>query len=78
MQQLCAYCVGQTVSSNTTYALRQTINTLRPTQDGRCFPDDPFKHIFLNENTWHAIKIPLDIVSKDPINYIPSLVQIMV
>ena len=26
------------------------INTLRPRQDGRHFPDDIFKCIFLNEN----------------------------
>ena len=27
-----------------------TINTLRPRQNGRHFPDDIFKWIFLNEN----------------------------
>ena len=28
----------------------EIINTLRPRQDGRHFPDDNFKYIFLNEN----------------------------
>ena len=27
-------------------------NTLRPWQNGRLFPDDKFKCIFLNENVW--------------------------
>ena len=31
-------------------AYMNLINTLRPRQDGRHFPDDTFKCIFLNEN----------------------------
>ena len=31
------------------------INTLRPRQNGRNFPDDIFKWIFLNENVWISI-----------------------
>ena len=54
-----------------------TVNTLRPRQNGRCFPDDIFKCIFLNENVGIAIKISLKFVPKGPINNIPSLVQIM-
>ena len=53
------------------------INTLRPRQNGRHFPDDIFKCIFLNENVWIPIKISLKFVPKDPINNIPALVQIM-
>ena len=53
------------------------INTFRPTQDGRHFPDDIFKCIFLNENDRIPIKISLGFVPKGPINNIPSLVQIM-
>ena len=49
------------------------INTLRPRQNGRHFPDD----IYLNENAWIAIKISLKLVPKGPINKIPALVQIM-
>ena len=53
------------------------LNTLRPRQDGRHFPDDIFKCIFLNENVKISIKISLRFVPKGPINIIPSLVQIM-
>ena len=53
------------------------INILRPEQNGRHFADDNFKCIFLNENVGLSIKISLYLVSKDGINNIPSLVQIM-
>ena len=52
-------------------------NSLRPRQDGRHFPDDIFKCIFLNENVWISIKISLKFVSKGSINNIAALVQIM-
>ena len=55
----------------------RAINTLRPRQNGRHFPDDIFKCIFFNENVWIAIKISLKFVPKGPINNIPALVQIM-
>ena len=45
--------------------------------NGRHFPDDIFKPIFLNENTRISIKISLKFVPKVPINNIPALVQIM-
>ena len=51
----------------------QWVNSLRPRQNGRRFPDD----IFMNENVWILIKISLKFVPKGPINDIPSLVQIM-
>ena len=53
------------------------INTLRPRQNGRRFPDYIFKCIFLNENVWIEIKISLKFVPKVRINDIPALVQIM-
>ena len=53
------------------------INTLRPRQNGRHFPDDIFKCIFLDENAWISITISLKFVPKGPINKIPKLVQIM-
>ena len=53
------------------------INPLRPRQNGRHFPDDIFKCIFLNENVWISIKVSLTFVPKGPINNIPALVQIM-
>ena len=49
----------------------QFINTLRPRQNGRHFPDDIFKCISFNENIWISIKISL----KGPINKNPALVQ---
>ena len=36
------------------------INTLRPRQNGRHFPDDIFKWIFLNENIWISINISMN------------------
>ena len=53
------------------------LNTLRPRRNGHHFADDIFKHIFFNENIWISIQISLKSVPKDPINNIPSLVQIM-
>ena len=53
------------------------INTLRPRQNGRQFPDDIFKCIFLDKNIWNLIKILLKFVPKVPVNNIPALVQIM-
>ena len=50
------------------------INTLRPRQDGRHFPDNILKCIFLNENVWILIEISLKFVPKGPIDNIPALV----
>ena len=49
-------------------------NTLRPRQNGRYFPDDIFKRIFLNENVPISIKISLKFVPMGPIKNIPALV----
>ena len=57
--------------------LFETFNTLRPRQNGRCFTDDTFRCIFLNENVRIVIKISLKFVPKGPINNIPALFQIM-
>ena len=54
-----------------------SLNTLRPRPNGRHFPDDIFKCIFLNENVWILINISLKFVPKGLINNIPALVQIM-
>ena len=51
-----------------------TVCTLRPRQNGRHFPDDIFKWIFLNENLWILIDISLKFVPNGPINNIPALV----
>ena len=53
------------------------VNTLRLWQDGRHFPDDIFKCIFLNENVLISIKSSLKFVPKGPFKNIPALVQIM-
>ena len=51
-----------------------TLNTLRPRQNGRHFADDTFKRIFLNENVIILIKISLKFAPKGPINNVPALV----
>ena len=55
----------------------QSLNTLRPRQNGRHFADDPFKRIFLNENVWISLKISLKFVPRVRINNIPALVPIL-
>ena len=52
-------------------------NSLRSRQKGWHFPDDTFKHFFLNENVQILIKISPKFVPKGPVNNIPALVQIM-
>ena len=56
----------------------QTINTLRPRQNGRHFTDDTFKHMVLNESARISIEISLKFVPESRINNIPAMVQIMV
>ena len=56
---------------------KNTVNTLRPRQNGHHFPDDILKWIFLNENAWISIEISLKFFPKGQINNIPALVQIM-
>ena len=73
------------VTSNTGFALGKwlehavpssgwCINTLRPWQNGRHFPDI-IKRIFLNENVWILIIVSQKFVPKGSINNIPALVQ---
>ena len=66
-----------TFKSTAIYPRDQWVNTLRPIQDGRHFPDDIFSCIFLNEYEHYWIKISLKFVPKPPINNIPALAQIM-
>ena len=56
---------------------KYVLNTLRPRQNGRHFPDDIFKWIFLNENVWISISISLKFVPRGPINNISTLVRVM-
>ena len=53
------------------------VNTLRLRQNGRHFPDNIFKCIFLNENWCISMKISLKFVPQGLVNNIPALVQIM-
>ena len=59
------------------HCVQVSVNTLRPRQDGRYFADNVLKCIFLNENVWISLKIPLKFVPRDPINNIRALVQKM-
>ena len=59
------------------HPLYLVVNTLRLRQNGRHFPYDIFKNIFLNENVWILIKISLTFVPKGPVNNNLALVQIM-
>ena len=53
------------------------VNTLRLRQNGRHFPDDIFKCIFLNENVYILIKISLKFVPKGPIKNNPPSERMM-
>ena len=53
------------------------INSSPPRQNGRHFPDDIFKCIFMNERFCILIWISPKFVFQGPINNIPTLVQIM-
>ena len=55
----------------------QPVNAFRPRQSGCHFTDDNFKGIFVNENAWLSLKIPLTFLPMVSINSIPELVQIM-
>ena len=70
------FCCGH-ILVNLIHIFQGYFNTLRPRQDGRHFPDDVFKWIFLNENVWISINISLKFVPRVPINNIPTLVQVM-
>ena len=65
------------LKSLATWPLNAQLNTSRPRQNGCHFPNDIFKLIFLNENVWVLIKIPLKFVPMGPIKNIPALDQIM-
>ena len=50
------------------------INSSPPRQNGRHFPGDIFKCIFMNEKFCILIQISLKFAPKGPINNIPALV----
>ena len=49
------------------------LNTFRPRQNGRHFPDDIFKCIFFNENLWFRINISLKFVPRGRIYNVPIM-----
>ena len=59
-------------------ARSHNVNSYPPGQNGRHFPDDIFKCIFMKEKFCILTWISLKFVPKSPINNIPALVQIMV
>ena len=69
--------ITREAGGSTGWQPKRDINTLRPRQNGRHFADDVFKCIFLNENLWISLKIPLKRVPNVRINNIPAFVQIM-
>ena len=54
-----------------------SVNTSRPGQNDRHFPDGIFQCIFLDGKFWISLKIAPKFVPKVRINNIPALVQIM-
>ena len=60
---------------------KRHLNTLRPRQNGRHFPDDIFKRIWMkmkmHENVWISINISLKFVPRGPLNNNQTLVQAM-
>ena len=73
----CGVTRPQNVNSYSFIPTWSWIKTFRPRPNGRHFPDDIFKWIFLNENVWISINIYLKFIPRGPINNIPSLVQVM-
>ena len=50
------------------------VNILRPRQNGRYFPDDMFRSVFMNDKFCILINISLNFVPEGPIDNNPSLV----
>ena len=50
------------------------VNSSSPGQNGRHFPDDIFKCVFMNEKFCILIQISLKFVTKDPIKNIPAYI----
>ena len=70
-------CCWQPIQPLIWIILFYNINTLRPKQDGRRFPDEIFSCILLTENISILMNISLKSIPKGKVNNIPALVQIM-
>ena len=73
----CGVCPGQRPAITWPIPWWYIVNSLRPRQNGRHFPEDIFKAIFVNENIWLSIWISLKFVLRGLITNITALVQIM-
>ena len=73
----CAILMSSHVIDSSIRLWDECINTLRQRQNGRHFPDNIFKCIFLNENVWILNTIWLKFVPKGPIDNNTALVQKM-
>ena len=73
------YLIQEWSGSVTPYDMtwQHWVNPLRQRQNGRHFPNNIFKFIFLYENVWISFQISLKFVPTILINNIPALVQIM-
>ena len=58
-------------------AYSHSFNALKPRLNGRHFPDDIFKWIFLNKNVCFSVEISLNFAPRGTINNNSALVQIM-
>ena len=75
---LCFVVILSKVCYRTRWRVTSNIlNTLRPRENGRHFPDDAFNRIFVYENIRISIKFSLKFVPKGPIHNIAALVLIM-
>ena len=59
-----------------TRSLASCLNTLRPRQNGRHFPNTLFKCVISHENAWISIRFALKFVPEGLINNNPALVWI--
>ena len=69
-----ALCTRSCLCTRQRYLWCVGINTLRPRWNGRHFPHNIFKCIFVSENVWILIEISLKFDPKGPIINIPALV----
>ena len=66
---------GQIFLAHCIHEIQDSLNTLKPKQNGNYFADAIFKCIFLYENIWISIKISLKYVGKGTINDITAFVR---
>ena len=70
-------CLRNNKAVSKTNRVQYQLKVISPWKNGSHFADDIFECIFLNENAWISIKIPLKFVPKGPVHNNPALVQII-